>query len=177
MHMEKRLLHTLASRIRKGALKITYWDGTTKTYGSGPAYLTLTLNSPRAVRAILRNMTVGFGESYMEGLIDIDGPLENIGRLVSENAAAFNTLGLTRLTRLTNSNRASKQKQQIQHHYDLGNDFYKLWLDASMTYSCAYFRKKSIIFYVNYSSVPATGCSTSDRGGAPCSLPLLRNMG
>jgi cyclopropane-fatty-acyl-phospholipid synthase len=43
------------------------------------------------------------------------------------------------MPRLRPTGRGS-QKEQIQHHYDLGNDFYKLWLDASLTYSCAYFR-------------------------------------
>jgi len=120
-----------------------YWDGETRQYGSGKPYFTMHIKAPAAVRAILRNMTLGFGESYMDGLIEIDGPLSNIGRIVSENQTAFTKLRFDNLTHLTHRNVKRNQKRFIQHHYDLGNDFYKLWLDQSLSYSCAYFRQPS----------------------------------
>ena len=39
----------------------------------------------------------------------------------------------------------NKNKDDIAHHYDIGNDFYKLWLDETMTYSCAYFKMSKIL--------------------------------
>jgi cyclopropane-fatty-acyl-phospholipid synthase len=138
--IEKRILHQILLQIKHGALKVTYWDGTTVTYGSGTEYNHLKVISPQAVRAILRSMSVGFGESYMNGLIDIEGPIENISKLTIENASAFSKLSLSRALARRNINVRDRQKSQIQHHYDLGNDFYKMWLDSSLTYSCAYFR-------------------------------------
>ncbi|MDB5178175.1 MAG: cfa [Patescibacteria group bacterium] len=137
--IEKRIIHQIFRQIHHGAMTVSYWDGTSVAYGRGEPYFQMAIKTPAAVRAILRNMTLGFCESYMNGRIDIDGPLENIGRLVSENNRAFSKLSFNRFTRLRAPNSRRRQPRQIQHHYDLGNDFYKLWLDRSMTYSCAYF--------------------------------------
>lgn len=126
--------------IRYGALKITYWDGQTVTYGTGKPYNHIIVKSPKAIRAILKNMSLGFGESYMNGLIDIKGPLDGPVRLVAKNKHIFRPLAINRITRLRQRNTKRRQARQIQHHYDIGNDFYKLWLDKSMTYTCAYFR-------------------------------------
>jgi cyclopropane-fatty-acyl-phospholipid synthase len=83
---------------------------------------------------------LGFGEGYMDGRIEVDGPLADVGRLAIENQVALERLTLDRVMRGLRPNGRGSGKEQIQHHYDLGNDFYKLWLDASLTYSCAYFR-------------------------------------
>jgi cyclopropane-fatty-acyl-phospholipid synthase len=138
--IEKQLIHSLLARIKKGGVKIMYWDGTSVTYGPDKPYATIHFKDRRAVRAMMRNFTLGFGEAYMNGLIDVDGPLDQLGRLASENSSAFKTLAANRLTHLRNRNIRKNQQTQVSHHYDLGNDFYKLWLDKSMTYSCAYFK-------------------------------------
>ncbi len=141
--LEKRLFDSIFKKIRHGALKVRYWDGDERTYGIGTPYFTMAVSSPKALRAIIKRQTMGFGESYASGDISIEGSLIQVGRLVSENQAAFaNVLHTPRLRR-KNKNVAHRQKRYIQHHYDLGNDFYKLWLDEAMIYSCAYFRKQS----------------------------------
>ena len=139
--IEKKLLDQILKRIKNGALRVSYWDGTEKLYGVGKPLVHVTIKSAKAVRATLSNLSLGFGESYMNGLIDIDGPLDQINRLASENKPALKALGSLNWTRAKNINIRSRQRQQIAHHYDISNNFYKLWLDKSLTYSCAYFRK------------------------------------
>jgi cyclopropane-fatty-acyl-phospholipid synthase len=139
--IEKGLLHQVLSRIKHGAVKVNYWDGTSVTYGNGKPYFTMTLKNAAVVRAILRNLTLGFGEGYMSGDIDIDGPVDNIMRLAGQNTPAFARMSSWRWIKAQNVNIRPNQRQQIAHHYDLGNDFYKLWLDKSMAYSCAYYKK------------------------------------
>jgi cyclopropane-fatty-acyl-phospholipid synthase len=137
---EKRIVDAVLRRITRGGVRIRYWDGRTQTYGPAEPYFTLTIRTPGVVRALLRNMMLGFGEAYMDGRIEIDGPLANVGRLLIENQDALEKLPFARATpRFRPTGRGSRSKD-IQHHYDLGNDFYALWLDASLTYSCAYFR-------------------------------------
>jgi cyclopropane-fatty-acyl-phospholipid synthase len=138
--IEKTLIDTMLSKIQVGAVRVVYWDDDVRLYGTGEPYFTMQFKSAAVVRSMLVNLTLGFGEGYMNGLIEIDGPLSNIGRLVSENQAAFGGVQLPSFTRHLHRNIKSKQQHYIQHHYDLGNDFYKLWLDTSLTYSCAYFR-------------------------------------
>lgn len=141
--MEKRLLNSILERIRHGGVRLTYWDGDTYTFGPEKPYYHMTIKSPLAVRRMLRNLSLGFGESYAEGMIEIEGDLEGPVRLLAENQAAFATLGkLLPLARLRR-NVTKKQRAYIAHHYDVGNDFYKMWLDRSMTYSCAYFKTSS----------------------------------
>ena len=140
--LEKSLLNRALRLIRVGSLRVTYWTGETITYGSGDEYFHLTIHKSKAIRAMIRNMTLGFGESYMNGDIDIEGDMAMVGRLATDNKRAMGSL--SRLRKLAppklKANKKRKQASQIQHHYDLGNDFYKLWLDDSMTYSCAYFK-------------------------------------
>ncbi|MEO8784835.1 MAG: cyclopropane-fatty-acyl-phospholipid synthase family protein [Candidatus Saccharimonadales bacterium] len=141
--LEKTFLDRLLRHLKVGAVKITYWDGTTATYGQGKPQAHLTIKSPRVIRAMARNVSLGFGEAYMNGEITTKSDLSEVVRLSNQNRRAFQ--GLAKLRRLThtkhNRNRRSRQAKQIQAHYDVGNDFYKLWLDKSMTYSCAYFAK------------------------------------
>lgn len=138
--MEKKLLDSVLSRIKRGAVRVTYWDKTEKIYGEGKPYVHVTIKQPKAVRAMIRQLSLGFGESYMNGLIDIEGPVDQIMRLSSENKPTLKVFKNLRIVRAHNRNRRSKQRSQIAHHYDIGNDFYKMWLDKSMTYSCGYFK-------------------------------------
>jgi cyclopropane-fatty-acyl-phospholipid synthase len=139
--LEKPIVDAILRRITRGGILVVYWDGDKRAYGPAEPYFTLTLHSPSAVRAMLRNVLLGFGESYMDGRIEIDGPLDDVGRLFTENQAALGMLGLTRPASRIPRNSRGQQRKQIKHHYDLGNDFYRLWLDESLAYSCAYFRR------------------------------------
>ncbi len=140
--LEKALLNRVLRLIKVGSLKVTYWTGETITYGSGELYAHLIVHTPKAIRAIAKSPTLGFGESYMNGDIDVEGELQMVNKLIIDNQDIPKRLA--KLQPITpqhrNANRKSTQAKQIQHHYDLGNDFYKRWLDDSMTYSCAYFK-------------------------------------
>lgn len=138
--IEKQLLNAILSRVKNGAVAVRYWDGTAVTYGPGKPEITIEFKSPKAVRAILKNFSLGFGESYMDGLIDVEGPLDHLVKLLAQNQSALMPLAITKITRLPSRNTRERQQGNIQHHYDLGNDFYKMWLDESLTYSCAYFK-------------------------------------
>jgi cyclopropane-fatty-acyl-phospholipid synthase len=81
----------------------------------------------------------GLAEAYVKGVIDIDGDIieavavaTQLAELAGGSPARRNALGLGRHTK-------SDDVAQVRSHYDVGNDFYRLWLDASMAYSCAYF--------------------------------------
>jgi cyclopropane-fatty-acyl-phospholipid synthase len=138
--IEKNLLNAIFRHIKHGGVQVTYWDGDNYTFGPEKPYFHLHIKNPRAIRRIVKNLSLGFGESYTKGLIEIKDDLEGPIRLLSENQEAF--AGLNKLVALTKlrKNVTKKQRSYIAHHYDIGNDFYKLWLDKSMTYSCAYFK-------------------------------------
>ncbi|TAK89121.1 class I SAM-dependent methyltransferase [Patescibacteria group bacterium] len=139
--VEKQLLHTILSRIKVHALTIRYWDGTTVTYGAGRAKVTLTIASPKVIRALAKNLSLGFGEAYMSGDIKLKGRFQDLIQVLCDNQKLFSKMRLSQLAHLPQLNHKGAQKRQIQHHYDVGNDFYKLWLDREvMAYSCAYYK-------------------------------------
>jgi cyclopropane-fatty-acyl-phospholipid synthase len=114
-------------------------------HGLGRPAFTIRLKSPRAVRDILLRSSLGFGEAYTRGEIDVDGDLEALVRLSFHIRERVSRGGLVERVRYAldaagrrNSPRGSRRN--IAAHYDLANDFYELWLDReAMQYTCAYF--------------------------------------
>ena len=91
---------------------------------------------------------MSFGEAYMNGRVDVEGDLADLVALAIRSglmSGAATTEGLTAsaLRAVAATRSLKRQKEDIAHHYDLGNDFFRLWLDESLTYSCAYFRNVS----------------------------------
>ena len=80
----------------------------------------------------------------MNGEIEVQGDLAELGRLAYANRSELAPFA-ARLSHRRSRRRDSKLRQirNVQRHYDLGNEFYALWLDCSMTYSCAYFQRPS----------------------------------
>ena len=109
-----------------------------------------TLLDARAYGAGLWGGEVGLGEAYMKGWWASDD-LVSVVRLAVRNIGAFDrkglltTLGrvLQRWRHLGRTNHLAGSRANIAHHYDLGNEFYRLFLDESMAYSCAYFLAES----------------------------------
>ncbi|MBW3568908.1 cyclopropane-fatty-acyl-phospholipid synthase family protein [Candidatus Parcubacteria bacterium] len=130
----------LSSHIRQGRLTIVYPSGQQRSYGDKSKAVKVTIK--RLPLLGLRNPTMFLGESYMFGNLQVaEEQLDDLFRLMSDNESdSFATHLIQKLPK-RQANRRKRQRQQISHHYDIGNDYYKLWLDKTMTYSCAYFKK------------------------------------
>src|SRR5438876_3210330 len=92
------------------------------------------------------DLLMNFGEAYMKGRIDVEGDLADLMSLALRSGlvSATQTGYAGTVLRLAGKVRSlSSVKENISRHYDLGNDFFRLWLDKSLTYSCAYFRNAS----------------------------------
>ncbi len=94
---------------------------------------------------------IGFGEAYIKGYWESDNidklikfAIDNKSQLERVIKGSFLKIMFYRLKHLMNRNSVSGSKKNIHAHYDLGNDFYKLWLDESMTYSSALFDKPGL---------------------------------
>ncbi len=108
------------------------------------AKIKVVFKNSSSLRKTIKDPEMGFGEGYMTGSIMVDGDLEKLLRAgVSylneiEGKATFSTLLFKLLNNVSVINKI-KESKNVRHHYDLGDDFYSLWLDDSMTYSCAFF--------------------------------------
>ncbi len=140
----KSLIETLHQADPAASFEVRFWDGDKITYGTAPKFV-LTIHSPAAAKSIMGTGFLGFAEAYMYGQIDLDGDIQEPLRLGM--AIDFDKIALPLRQKLIflfqflkNKNRLRRSPKNIAHHYDKGNDFYALYLDKSMTYSCAYFK-------------------------------------
>ena len=136
------------SRLRAGRLVVTTPDGTCRVFAgpdTGPA-ADLEIRHWKAIGRILRGAEIGVAECWRDGLIatsDMTAFLELC--VANEKALADVFYGnpllalFFRLSHLLRPNTRAGSRKNIHAHYDLGNDFYAQWLDASMTYSAALF--------------------------------------
>ena len=141
-------LEKVFEQIQIGQLQVTFPNGDVKQYKGykdGPR-ADIILSSDDAVKYILRNGIIGFCEAYMGSKIESKNlaTLTELGTLHSDlisQQLAYNPIKqlILKLIHLANRNSKSGSRKNIAFHYDLGNEFYKEWLDPSMTYSSAIF--------------------------------------
>ncbi len=131
------LLHELEG----GTLAVELPDGSTRRFGSGPE-VTMRIRSARFFRRLATRPKLGLGEGYQAGEWESDD-LVALLELLLRNAevAAARHPGWLRFStarpRLARRNSRFGARKNIQYHYDLGNDLFRLFLDETMTYSCA----------------------------------------
>jgi cyclopropane-fatty-acyl-phospholipid synthase len=149
-----RLLLHLLPRLSTGALHVTTPAGGVHRFGPGGVVAPGTPDLPaglvfhdwRAAAATLKGGDVGFGESYAAGLWDTPDLVHLLTVLAANQPGLERAFyghwwgrGLLRLRHWLKANTRAQAKKNIVAHYDLGNDFYRLWLDPTMTYSAALF--------------------------------------
>lgn len=151
----QKLFFRLLAKIQYGKLTVT--DGTGRYTFSGASdsatfSTNIKINDTRAYKRILMHGTLGAAESYMEGEWDVDD-LTILIEIVIKNTEIFKKLdgliakslhSLLRLASVYKKNNLINAKKNIIAHYDLGNDFFKLFLDPSMMYSCALYEPERI---------------------------------
>ena len=141
-----RLILKMLGMIHTGTLKLELPDGRVAYFGDETDPVTLRLHDWSMFNAVLKSGDIGFAETY----IDDSWSTDNLSRLIElfiRNRQAIESLFhgkwwgqlLYRIRHLFNRNSRSGSRKNIHAHYDIGNDFYRLWLDPSMTYSSAIF--------------------------------------
>jgi cyclopropane-fatty-acyl-phospholipid synthase len=148
--MARRLIHARLAKITNGQIVISE-KGQHSAYGKLTAAVPLTahisVDDPQFYRDVAFGGSIGAGEAYIHGHWSC-GDLSNLLRILLRNrevlddvdsGTALFTRPLQKLFHFFNRNTRKGSRRNIAAHYDLGNDFYRLWLDPKMMYSCAYF--------------------------------------
>ena len=146
--LTRQALHGLFEQVRGGSFTVTYNDGITERYGDGDPQFKISFLGDNLLDFLDGDMLTSFGEAYMDGRVDVEGDLADLLALALQSglmSVTQKTQGFAgaALRAVGNLRSLSDAKENIAHHYDLGNDFFRLWLDESLTYSCAYFRNAS----------------------------------
>ena len=149
MSIWRALLHRrLSKTIRKNGLTVVFPDGSSRDYGAcSSKSLAVQVSSERWLRRLVIDPDLALGEAYMESGLDIaNGDIFDLLDLIwfnvltgakgGRSAPAFVRRALRRLSQLNFQRRARKN---ASHHYDIGNDLYRLFLENDLQYSCAYF--------------------------------------
>ncbi len=147
-----RLALRLLQRLQIGSLDVQYPDGSTARFGQAPdsgsqvPRASLHLHNWQVCTAAMKSGDIGFAEGYINGdwsTSDLTALLKLFiaNRNQIEDAIYGNWWGrlLYRVRHLLNHNSKANSRKNIQAHYDLGNAFYRLWLDPTMSYSSAWF--------------------------------------
>ncbi len=129
----------------KACFAVEFWDGDAIRFGD-VSRATLRLKTKNAARSIIGKGFLGFGESYMEGDLDIENDMQELFRLglaidFDEYRLPFWQKFRFFILSLLNRDTLRRSPKNISYHYDLGDEFYALYLDKTMTYSCAYFKR------------------------------------
>ncbi|MGI6852829.1 class I SAM-dependent methyltransferase [Mesorhizobium sp. 1B3] len=147
------LRHIVERLVRIGNLKITGPDGTTVRFGDGSGEpVHVRIKTRHAERTITFHPTLALPEAYMEGELDmVEGDVlallkiayQNMGPTGSVDAAWARAIEGLRVAfrRLQQINTAGRAKRNVERHYDLSGELYRLFLDEDMQYSCAYFER------------------------------------
>jgi len=161
----RRILNTLFGPPQERPFAVRLWDGTTDRPADGRSRFTLVLPDPGALRRMLLPPSeLAIAEAYISGAADVEGNMEPTAELPELVARHMGSLGIYlrllrsllslpsahtvqrgslrrahRLWRHGMSHAPTRDAQAVQFHYNVGNDFYALWLDRRMVYSCAYF--------------------------------------
>jgi len=125
-------------------VRLRLWNGNEYPLGSfDKPNVTLTVREAAALPFLLSPSLDNLGEAYVQEKIDLEGKLADIIDVSYRFSAAAKRHAGGALAKVARHFTHTKQedKAAIQYHYDVSNDFYKLWLDPNMIYSCAYFEQ------------------------------------
>lgn len=131
----------MIDRVRGNAvipLRLELWNGQRFDLSPQPT-VTITIPGPSALRYFVPPDLNKLGEAFVEGKIRVEGPIHEVFR-VSEKLARCVTASTRAGFRFFRRHHRDSDRKAIEYHYDISNDFYALFLDRNMVYSCAYYR-------------------------------------
>jgi cyclopropane-fatty-acyl-phospholipid synthase len=140
--LNQRLVERFESHIRNLGLPlaVTWWDG--RTAGADPNIrIGLRVRDPRVLHSLIRPTLGRLARHYVEEQIDLEGDpreLTRVGEALSGAPGAGNTRHASMKSWLSHTR--IFDRKSIRYHYDVGDDFFALWLDRRRVYSCAYFK-------------------------------------
>lgn len=151
-----RLLSKMMSRfIKTGQLNIIDVSGKLHSFGDAGSQpsVTMKIHDKKLYRSLFFNPELKAGEAYMDGTLTVeDGTIRDFLKVFALNATNLRGQGhqkrlrqfYKKIKRYHQRNVRASARKNVEHHYDLSNDFYKLFLDEDMQYSCAYFTSPDV---------------------------------
>ncbi len=144
---DTRSVLSLLEGLRHGLLEVRLPDGGSRLFGEGEPGVVLQVHDEAMFGRVLARGDIGLAEAYLDGQWDTPDLTGLLGLFAANRDAlrravygSWRQLLGARLRHWLNRNSRDGSRRNIMAHYDLGNDFYRLWLDPSMSYSSALYR-------------------------------------
>ena len=142
--IEARLIERLLSHLGNPPIEFLLWNGERVSSSGAAMAHQLRIADRATLFTLFTDSQLGFGDAYSEGRISVEGDLVDFLETVYKSAPRKEA-SPSLLRRLVNRRRAPRantltgSRDNIHRHYDIGNDFYSLWLGRTMSYTCAYY--------------------------------------
>jgi cyclopropane-fatty-acyl-phospholipid synthase len=145
--MEKWLLQILYQKVGRPPVRLVLKDRAVWTPDTSPI-ADVIISDLRTLLTLVFSPEIGFGDAYAEGRVQVEGDLTDLLEAVYDSMALGNLDNWyyklkSRWLEQTQANTLLKSRKNIRQHYDLGTNFFQLWLDSQMVYTCAYFPHSS----------------------------------
>jgi cyclopropane-fatty-acyl-phospholipid synthase len=142
--LDRWLLERLLHFVGQPRVAVELWDGREYAANGHAPTSRVRIGARRTLWKLAWDPWYQFGEAYARGELDVEGPLDQLLLAVYRNMTSNRIVQVlgdrwARLLHPRYGNSLSRSRKNVHHHYDLGNDFYRLWLDERMLYTCAYY--------------------------------------
>jgi cyclopropane-fatty-acyl-phospholipid synthase len=136
--LDGRLLRAVAARVGPAAVRFELGSASARA-SADPPFATIRFRDRKTLLALVLDPVRRFGDAYAEGRVEVEGDLvaalESVYRALTSKPRSSLLGNLARYVPHT----PPRDRDNVHHHYDLGNEFYRLWLDERLVYTCAYF--------------------------------------
>lgn len=143
---DRSLILWVMKQVGNPRISIRLWNGDEFPLTRERPVACMEIRKRSALFELLRSPSVGFGDCYTRGLIEVHGDLlEFVNELTAaytrKNDSGYYGPKFRSLMYALRRNSPLRSQFNVRHHYDVGNDFYEMWLDERMVYTCAYYDK------------------------------------
>ncbi|WP_237480343.1 SAM-dependent methyltransferase [Lichenibacterium dinghuense] len=145
MTLRRRILDTIRARMRADppSLRLAFWDGDSFDFVPAPA-VTIAIHDAKVLRRLAVGDMSSLGDAYVAGDLTVEGAVRDVLHVGLRIADGVGRSRLVQrlaplVARIPGRHSRKRDADNIAIHYDVSNDFYALWLDKEMVYSCAYF--------------------------------------
>ncbi|PKM45619.1 MAG: cyclopropane-fatty-acyl-phospholipid synthase [Gammaproteobacteria bacterium HGW-Gammaproteobacteria-1] len=141
---ERWLMRQLLRSLGDPPIRVRFWDGAEMEPCPGEARTAVVIHDRLALWRLISHPMLHFGDDYSLGRLDVEGDLVEFLDTVFRHRPRLRSSSPTRRQLMERLQRVRRNtlrgsRENIHHHYDIGNAFYRLWLDHEMQYTCAYF--------------------------------------
>ena len=148
MSLESMIIKKYFKNNNQIPFKVIFKDGEILDIGNGSPVFVIKVNDNIDKKLLLRSTSLALGEAYMDKKLDMEsGDLYDALDIVMGKLDEFDVNESLLSKLIFTSSSKKNQKKEVTSHYDIGNEFYSLWLDETMSYSCAYFKNENDTLY------------------------------